>query len=114
VDLEYRRNEPYTVAATFRIGTDEGVQWLFARDLLVSGVIDAAGSGDVRIAPLESDPDTITIELRSPDGHALLMAPAASLADFLAATHAVVGVGAEYVAVDIDDELAAMLANGAY
>lgn len=111
-DLEYRRDQPYTVTATFRTGPDGGVQWLFARDLLIEGMFRPAGLGDIRIMPHESDPDVVVIELRSPDGHAVLAAPAGSLADFLSATYLVVGVGMEHETIGIDEELAA-LANGA-
>ncbi|HVV24355.1 MAG TPA: SsgA family sporulation/cell division regulator [Pseudonocardiaceae bacterium] len=110
-ELEYRRAEPYAVTATFRVGSDAGVQWLFARDLLVEGVIGPAGDGDIHIAPDENDVETVIIELRSPDGSAVLAVRAQCLAEFLDATYAVVGVGEEHRTVDIDYELFTLLAN---
>jgi Streptomyces sporulation and cell division protein, SsgA len=110
-ELGYSRDDPYAVTATFRVGTDDGVQWLFARDLLIEGLIGGVGDGDFRIAPDESDGDTIIIELRGPDRCAVLAVPTVSLAEFLTATYAVVGVGEETRAVDIDGELAELLTN---
>jgi hypothetical protein len=110
-ELRYCRDDPYAVTATFRIGTDDGVQWLFARDLLIEGLIGGAGDGDIRIAPDETDADLVIVELRGPDRCAVLAVATASLAEFLAATYAVVDVGEEHRAVDIDGELTALLAN---
>jgi hypothetical protein len=107
-ELGYCRDDPYAVTATFRVGTGDGVQWLFARDLLIEGVIGPVGDGDFRIAPDESDAETVIIELRGPDKCAVLAVDAVSVAEFLTATYAVVGVGEEHVAVDIDRELAAL------
>lgn len=113
-ELEYRRDQPYTVTATFRIGDDDGVQWQFARDLLMEGMIMGAGDGDVHISPHWIDGDVIMIELCSPDGCALFAAPAAALAEFLSATYAVVEAGAEHRTIDIDAELTTLLGNGAF
>jgi hypothetical protein len=110
-ELGYSRDDPYAVTATFRVGTDDGVQWLFARDLLIEGLIGRVGDGDFRIGPDESDADTVIIELRGPDRSAVLAVPTVALAEFLVATYAVVGVGDESRAIDIDDELAALLTN---
>ena len=110
-ELEYRRAEPYAVTATFHVGNDAGVRWLFARDLLIEGLVGAAGDGDIRIALDGVDPSTVIIELHSPDGSALLAVPTESLVEFLAATYAMVGVGEEHRAVDIDSELSALLAD---
>jgi hypothetical protein len=112
--LEYTQDEPYAVTAAFRTGTSDTVRWDFARDLLIEGLIEEAGAGDIVVAPCDDDPSTIMIELRSPDGTALLAADAADLAEFLTATYAVVAVGAEDLTSAIDTELAALLTNGAH
>jgi hypothetical protein len=109
-ELGYCRDDPYAVTATFRVGAGDGVQWLVARDLLIEGLISPAGDGDFHIAPDESDADLVNIELRGPDRCAVLTVTTAALTEFLTATYAVVGVGEEHRAVDIDDELA-VLAN---
>lgn len=109
--LRYCLDDPYAVSAVFRVGTSDGVEWLFARDLLVEGLIGPAGDGDIRITQDEADGDSIIIELRGPDRCAVLAVPAGSLAEFLTATYAVVGVGEEHRAVDIDRELSILLAN---
>lgn len=110
-ELEYSRTEPYGITATFRVGTGAGVQWLFARDLLIEGLIGAAGEGDIRIAPDDTAAGTTVVELRSPDGSAILAVSTESLAEFLRATYAVVGVGEEPGAADFDGELSVLLTN---
>jgi hypothetical protein len=110
-ELGYCRDDPYAVTATFRVGTDDGVRWLFARDLLIEGLIAGAGDGDIRIAPDQFDSDLVLVELRGPDRRAVLTVAAASLAEFLAATYAVVDVGEEHRAIDIDGELTALSVN---
>lgn len=110
-ELTYRRDDPYAVTATFRVGTEAGVEWLFARDLLIEGLIGGAGEGDIRIAPDENDADTTVIQLRSPERSAVLTVATACLTEFLTATYAVVGVGEELGAFDVDRELVVLLAN---
>jgi hypothetical protein len=108
-ELEYRRAEPYAITATFYVGTEAPVRWLFARDLLIEGLVGAVGDGDIRIELDEIDPGTLVIELRGADGSAVLAVSTESVAEFLHATYAVVGVGEEHSAVDIDSELSALL-----
>lgn len=110
-ELEYSRAEPYGITATFRVGAGAGVQWLFARDLLIEGLIGPAGEGDIRIEPDGTDAGTTIVELRSPDGSAVLAVSTESLAEFLRATYAVVGFGDEHGVADIDSELSILLAN---
>jgi hypothetical protein len=110
-ELRYCRDDPYAVAATFRVGTEAGVEWLFARDLLMEGLLGHAGDGDVRIAPDDADADSATIELRGPERSVVLAVATACLTEFLTATYAVVGVGEEHRAFDIDRELVVLLAN---
>jgi hypothetical protein len=49
-----------------------GVQWLFTRDLLIAGLIDSVGDGDIGIASDEADAGQVVIELRGPDRCAVL------------------------------------------
>lgn len=110
VTLLYDSHEPYAVQAVFRTGPG-GVTWVFARDTLASGVDGPAGEGDVRVWPAGGTlpGDRVHIALSSPDGQALLEAPAADLRAFLRRTWDLVPVGTESEHVDVDAALAALL-----
>jgi Streptomyces sporulation and cell division protein, SsgA len=114
VELRYCRAQPYAVVATFHADARSSVQWDFSRDLLIEGMIDEAGLGDIRIGPADDNAYTIIFELRSPEGRAMLATDAGPLAEFLAASYELVAVGAEHLAVDVDHELTALLANDSY
>ncbi|RJK92942.1 SsgA family sporulation/cell division regulator [Vallicoccus soli] len=110
VVLRYRGEDPYAVHAEFRTGVDESVDWVFARDLVAEGVQRPAGEGDVRVWPSAGPgPATVFLALASPDGQALLQAPAAALRAFLDRTYDVVPSGTE--AVDVDAAIGALLAG---
>ena len=67
-----RHPRPLRRQAAFRTGRAGWVEWVFSRDLLTEGLIDAAGDGDVRIRPAEGE--AVEIELSSPSGHATFRA----------------------------------------
>src|ERR1700731_4290087 len=86
--LFYSGDDPYAVRMAFHVGTDEPVEWIFARDLLAAGMAGSAGEGDVRAWPSsrdgdgdgegesESDGETVlNIVLSSPFGQAHFEAP---------------------------------------
>jgi len=103
-DLEYGSADPYAVTAVLHAGPGP-VRWTFGRDLLADGLIAPAGEGDVAIAP-GADPSLVVIVLNSPDGAAVLEAPAQDLAAFLDSTYQAVPAGEESGWFDFDDELA--------
>ena len=47
----YRGDDPYAIRMSFHVGMDEPVEWIFARDLLATGMETPAGEGDVRVWP---------------------------------------------------------------
>jgi hypothetical protein len=115
-DLTYDAADPYAVAAIFSMNpgcesNDETVRWVFARELLVTGVHEPAGEGDVRIWPcLNALGQAITvIELSAPDGEALLQARSVEMCAFLAETEVVVPSGAEATYLDVDDTVSKLL-----
>jgi len=55
--LFYSGDDPYAVRMAFHVGTDEPVEWIFARDLLAAGMAEPAGEGDVRAWPSSSSGD---------------------------------------------------------
>ncbi|MGW2812828.1 SsgA family sporulation/cell division regulator [Streptomyces sp. NPDC001415] len=109
--LTYRTDDPYAVHITFHIGSDVPVNWTFARELLVEGVFRPCGHGDVRIWPTKVEGrSVILMALTSPDGDALLEAPAAQVSAWLERTLRVVPPGSETEQLGIDDGLAELLA----
>jgi Streptomyces sporulation and cell division protein, SsgA. len=49
--LYYSGSDPYAVRMAFHVGTDEPVEWIFARDLLAAGIESRHGDGDVQVWP---------------------------------------------------------------
>jgi Streptomyces sporulation and cell division protein, SsgA len=104
--LNYRRDDPYAIRMAFHVGTDDPVEWIFARDLLAVGLDRAAGDGDVRVWPsTAAHQDVLNISLSSPFGQAHFEAPLTALTGFLLRTYEVVPAGREAEYIDIDGEL---------
>ena len=115
--LYYSGSDPYAVRMAFHVGTDEPVEWIFARDLLASGIRSRQGEGDVKVWPSAkscAEPDrpaggsectVLNIELSSPFGQAHFEAPLGALSEFLMRTFEVVPLGREADFIDIQGEL---------
>ncbi|MER5934564.1 SsgA family sporulation/cell division regulator [Streptomyces sp. NPDC002054] len=109
--LTYLTADPYAVHITFHAGSSAPVNWTFARELLVEGVFRPCGHGDVRIWPTKVDGRAVLcMALSSPDGDALLEAPAASVSTWLERTLRVVPPGSEAERLGLDEALAELLA----
>lgn len=109
--LTYRSDDPYAVHVTFHIGSAHPVSWTFARELLVEGVFRPSGHGDVRVWPTKvAGRSVVLMALSSPDGDALLEAPAAQVSAWLERTLRAVPPGSEAERLGIDDGLAELLA----
>ncbi|MFI6011475.1 SsgA family sporulation/cell division regulator [Streptomyces sp. NPDC051243] len=109
--LSYHSDDPYAVHITFHINSENPVYWTFSRDLLVEGVFRPCGHGDVRVWPTKVEGrGVVLMALSSPDGDALLEAPAAPLSAWLERTLRVVPPGTEGEQLGIDDALAELLA----
>lgn len=111
VELTYNSRDPYAVQATFRTGQGTNVDWVFARDLLADGLLSSAGTGDVRVQPMPTDPDRVELELTSPSGHALFTTCKHTLGDFLHSTYRAVPATTEYSWLDFDMALSELLDN---
>jgi hypothetical protein len=110
--LGFRSDDPYAVHITFHINSDRPVRWTFARELLVEGVFRPCGQGDVRVWPTKvSGRGVVLMALSSPDGDALLEAPAAAVSAWLERTLRVVPPGSEFDMLGFDDGLAELLAR---
>jgi len=117
--LYYSGSDPYAVRMAFHVGTDEPVEWIFARDLLTAGIESRQGEGDVQVWPSpiscaeadnraglgETGEKILNIELSSPFGQAHFEAPAQAMAAFLQRTYEIVPSGRESSYIDIGAEL---------
>jgi Streptomyces sporulation and cell division protein, SsgA len=109
VDLRYTASDPYAVTVAFR-GDDISVEWVFARDLLLDGMLGPCGQGDVHVWPgHRADRELVFVSLSSPDGHAVLEADRDDVNAFLDRTSDVVAPGDEHLFVDVDAEIASLL-----
>jgi hypothetical protein len=111
--LYYSKEDPYAIRIAFHVGLDEPVEWIFARELLSSGIEGREGLGDVVVWPSASAADVpgdvLNIELSSPFGQAHFEAPIKEISDFLQRTYAMVPAGKETDFVDVESELAELL-----
>ena len=108
--LYYSADDPYAVRMAFHVGTDEPVEWIFARELLATGLACPAGEGDVRVWPgSPAGREVLNIALSSPFGQAHFKAPVPAMADFLRLTYDLVAAGREDEFIDVDGELDELL-----
>jgi hypothetical protein len=108
--LFYRGDDPYAIRMAFHVGTDDPVEWIFARDLLAAGMHEPAGDGDVRVWPGSGEDQLLlNISLSSPFGQAHFEAPLPAMSQFLLRTFELIPVGREGDFTDIDGELNELL-----
>lgn len=106
----YDSAEPFAVTVAFATERGKWVEWVFARELLIDGLSDPAGEGDLRIAP-DEDPDLLVLEIFAPTGSAAFSLDRDDTEEFLARTLELVPAGAESTHFDIDRLLAELTAN---
>lgn len=111
-DLVFDPADPFAVTMVFRTGVQE-VRWTFGRELLVEGLYEPTGDGDVHVWPcLSSNGSAVVIvELCSPDGELLVQAGSRQVNTFVGKMLAAVPDGHESAFVDFDSELARILAD---
>jgi hypothetical protein len=108
--LRYTPDDPFAVHIDFPAGVsaDDGhVTWTFARTLLAEGLAGPAGIGDVRLWPCGAA--HTVVELRSPQGMAMIRFDTPTLRRFLRRSYAVVTLGGENLGPALDDGLASLL-----
>ncbi|MEU3370689.1 SsgA family sporulation/cell division regulator [Streptomyces sp. NPDC006711] len=106
VELTYEAADPYAVRMTFHLPGDAPVTWTFGRELLLDGINEPAGDGDVRIEP--SEPDELCdvhIKLQVGADRALFRAGVAPLVAFLDRTDKLVPLGQEWALGEFDGHL---------
>jgi hypothetical protein len=103
----YDPSDPWAVWITFRGPRDE-VRWAVGRDLLLQGMTDPAGEGDVQLWPSidENGRAAVVMELCSPDGRLVTQLLTNELYRFLTRTLAAVPLGTE--SIDLDQMVAAI------
>ena len=103
----YCTDDPFAVTLEIQTRGNRCVDWVLARDLLVTGLSAPTGIGDVRVRPAQFGEWEVTlVEIRSLDGHAVLEVDRDLLRQFVEATFEVVPLGDESTAVDMDAEIA--------
>ena len=113
-NLTYTTSDPWAVRVAFQTGGegDGIVEWMFARQLLTDGVAGACGEGDVRVWPaLHGTERVVNLAMASPSGSALFEIDRDALVEFLQQTYLAVPTGSESSVVDLDAELARLLAD---
>ena len=102
----YDPSDPWAVWITFRGASGrstEPVRWAVGRDLLLQGITDPAGEGDIQLFPSvdENGRAAVVMELRSPDGRLVTQMCSSELYRFLTRTLALVPVGTEQIDLDL-------------
>ncbi len=111
--LAYDTADPWAVRVAFyTAGLGDGVvEWMFARQLLTDGLAGPVGDGDIRVWPALHGADrVINLAMASPSGAALFELNRDALVRFLQQTYHAVPTGHEAEVVDLDAELAVLLA----
>jgi hypothetical protein len=106
----YDSHEPYAVTVAFATERARWVEWVFARELLIEGLTEPAGEGDLRIHP-DEDPDLLVLEIHVPSGSAAFALDRDDTEEFLAETLDLVPAGTESTHFDIDRLLAELTAG---
>jgi hypothetical protein len=115
--FSYSPEDPYAVSVAFHVGEDKSVEWTFARDLLLTGVMGREGIGDVRVWPSADSGDgapgsVLNIGVQSPFGEAHFKASAEEILEFVRRTCQIVPVGEESDHLDFESELTDLLSRG--
>jgi hypothetical protein len=97
----YDAADPWAVWITFRRPQDQ-VRWAVGRDLLLQGLTDPAGEGDIQLWPSidEHGRAAVVMELCSPGGRLVTQLHTHELYRFLTRTLALVPVGSETIDLD--------------
>jgi hypothetical protein len=109
-ELQYDARDPYAAVMVFT--TPHGpVRWDFGRDLLMTGLHEAVGDGDVHVWPCvdSAGRPVVVIELSSPDGCALVQARLDDVRRFVNRITTLVAPGSETGHLDVDAAIAALL-----
>ena len=115
VTLSFDPADPFAVTAMLPSGAGT-VQWTFGRDLLVDGMHQPAGEGDVLVRPgLDyAGHSAVIIELRAPQGSFMGQLATRELGPFVRDMLDAVPPGAESVLVDVEALVEQLLRPDSY
>jgi Streptomyces sporulation and cell division protein, SsgA len=105
----YRADEPFALTIAFATERGRWVEWIFARDLLITGLNRASGEGDLSIEPTGNH--TLLLHIHSPSGSATIELDRDDTEEFLAHTLELIPAGTESTHFDIDRLLADLTIN---
>ncbi len=110
--FSYHDDDPFAVWVTFHIPAGE-VRWAMARSLLLRGLTEPAGEGDVRLWPDLDDEGRamVCMDFHSPEGRLIAAARTADLHEFLDRSWEAVPPGTESEWVDLDRLVKTLLAS---
>ena len=113
-DLQYDPRDPCAVTIKFGSAQTE-VSWTFARELLLSGLYEPTGDGDVHIRPhLDTEGRAVVIiEFHAPGGQALVQAHSRDIQLFVDRMTTAVEPGTEGQHMNVDHTIAAILVANA-
>lgn len=99
----YQADQPFSVTVAFQTGADQWVEWVFARDLLMAGLVGPAGIGDVRFVPFEDGEEKLLLlQVESDQGRASWFLDRHEAEEFLEMTLETVPEGKESEHFDLD------------
>ena len=99
--FSYDTADPYAVQVTFHVPAGD-IPWVVARSLLVRGMAEPAGEGDIRLRPdLDESGRAVTkMDFHSPEGRLRVEVRSGDLLAFLGRTWLTVIPGEETVDLD--------------
>ncbi len=102
----YDTTDPFAVTLAIQTRGKRWVEWVMSRDLVLAGLSGPTGIGDVTLRPeATQDYDIVVVEIRSPDGRAVLEVDRELLAHFVDSTVEAVPVDSETSVIDMDAEI---------
>ncbi len=109
-ELRYDSANPYAATICFRTELGD-VVWTFSRELLVEGLLEPAGDGDVHVWPCLDDAGrfVVVLELCAPVGDALVHLRPEDVTSFTERSLAAVPAGTESAHLDLDALVADLL-----
>ncbi|MFC5661945.1 SsgA family sporulation/cell division regulator [Kitasatospora misakiensis] len=112
--LRYHTADPYAVFLDNHTDLATPITWVFARDLLATGLHGWSGIGSVSVHPGVDDRlDSVFITLTGEGSSVVLRAPANRVRAFLESTESLVPTGLERTHLDLDGLLRRLCDGGA-
>jgi hypothetical protein len=108
--FSYDPGDPFAVTITFPADSGD-IRWVMCRGVLLLGLTDPAGRGDLRLWPSidECGRAVVVLEFRSPHGRLTAQASTTEIHRFLSRTLVAVPAGTESSRLDLDGLVDALL-----